>query len=141
MGFGSRLRKKVKRAWRSPYAAGYYFKKGEQLGRHARKKVVGTIKKNPALFGTAVGAAFGAPMLGASLGGIFGGQGSPDFGSYYPQSDEGYSMAEEPSTSESLPAPDASAESSGFAPAMDKKWLVIGGIALIAILLLMKKKD
>jgi len=113
-----------------------------------RKKVIGAIKKNPELVGAGVGLAFGAPMLGASIGSQFGSarsrtfpsEYSSDFGSDY-SSDFGsdYSssqmpeQAEEPSSSNEIESP------GGFAPALDKKWLVIGGIALLAIIFLTKK--
>ena len=105
-----------------------------------RKKVIGAIKKNPELVGAGVGLAFGAPMLGASIGSQFGSarsrtfpsEYSSDFGSDY-SSSQMPEQAEEPSSSNEIESP------GGFAPALDKKWLVIGGIALLAIIFLTKK--
>lgn len=110
---------------------------GASEAHRVRKKLAGSIKKNPEVWGAGIGTAFGAPGLGARIGG---GLRSDEFSPTYLGSQfEGFSMPDE-SVAET-PAPETSEMGAGFAPAIDKKWLVIGAIAIVAFILLTRKSS
>ena len=133
MSFRKRLRKSLHKAGRYGLAVGTLG--GSEIIKH-RKQIGAAIKRNPELVGAGVGLAFGAPFIGAGIGSQFG-----SFLKKPPSPEElgstlaGYDM---PLEGESAVAETPAPESSGFAPGFDKKWLIIGAVAIVAVVLLMK---